>query len=27
QPGRRITTLRHQELGMSVRTAMISARR
>lgn len=25
QPGRRITTLRHQELGMSVRTAMISA--
>jgi hypothetical protein len=27
QPGRRITTLRHRELGMSVRTAMISARR
>ncbi len=27
QPGRRITTLRHQELGMSVRSAMISARR
>ena len=26
QPGRRITTLRHQEFGMSVRTAMISAR-
>ena len=26
QPGRRITTLRHRELGMSVRTAMISAR-
>ena len=26
QPGRRITTLRHQELGMSVRTAFISAR-
>jgi hypothetical protein len=25
QPGRRITTLRHQDLGMSVRTAMISA--
>jgi hypothetical protein len=25
QPGRRITTLRHQEFGMSVRTAMISA--
>jgi hypothetical protein len=25
QPGRRITTLRHRELGMSVRTAMISA--
>ncbi len=24
QPGRRIATLRHQELGMSVRTAMIS---
>ncbi|MGB8406317.1 MAG: hypothetical protein WCE30_19840, partial [Mycobacterium sp.] len=24
QPGRRITTLRHHELGMSVRTAMIS---
>ena len=24
QPGRRITTLRHQEFGMSVRTAMIS---
>ena len=24
QPGRRITTLRHQDLGMSVRTAMIS---
>ena len=24
QPGRRITTLRHRELGMSVRTAMIS---
>ena len=27
QPGRRITTLRHRDLGMSVRTAMISARR
>lgn len=27
QPGRRITTLRHGDLGMSVRTAMISARR
>ena len=27
QPGRRITTLRHQELGMSVRSAMISASR
>jgi hypothetical protein len=25
QPGRRITTLRHEELGMSVRTALISA--
>jgi len=25
QPGRRITTLHHQDLGMSVRTAMISA--
>ncbi len=25
QPGRRITTLRHRALGMSVRTAMISA--
>lgn len=25
QPGRRITTLRHREFGMSVRTAMISA--
>ena len=25
QPGRRITTLRHHELGMSVRSAMISA--
>ncbi len=25
QPGRRITTLRHQEFGMSVRTAMISS--
>jgi hypothetical protein len=25
QPGRRITTLRQRELGMSVRTAMISA--
>lgn len=25
QPGRRITTLRHQELGMSVRTALLSA--
>ena len=24
QPGRRITTLRHQEFGISVRTAMIS---
>jgi hypothetical protein len=24
QPGRRITTLRHHEFGMSVRTAMIS---
>jgi hypothetical protein len=27
QPGRRITTLRHHALGMSVRSAMISARR
>ncbi|WP_059021834.1 hypothetical protein [Mycobacterium sp. M26] len=27
QPGRRITTLRHADLGISVRTAMISARR
>ena len=27
QPGRRITTLRHQEFGMTVRTAMISAGR
>lgn len=27
QPGRRITTLRHHELGISVRLAMISARR
>ena len=27
QPGRRITTLRHRELGLSVRTAMISAGR
>jgi hypothetical protein len=27
QPGRRITTLRYRELGMSVRSAMISARR
>jgi hypothetical protein len=27
QPGRRITTLRHHEVGMSVRTAFISARR
>lgn len=27
QPGRRITTLRHRELEMSVRTAFISARR
>ncbi|MCZ8377809.1 glyoxalase [Mycobacterium sp. CPCC 205372] len=27
QPGRRITTLRHRDLGMSVRTAMMSARR
>jgi hypothetical protein len=27
QPGRRITTLRHHDLGMSVQTAMISARR
>ncbi|OBF27728.1 glyoxalase [Mycobacterium sp. ACS1612] len=27
QPGRRITTLRHRDLGMSVPTAMISARR
>lgn len=27
QPGRRITTLRHDELGMSVRSAFISARR
>jgi hypothetical protein len=27
QPGRRITTLRHRDLGMSVRTAMITARR
>ena len=25
QPGRRITTVRHRDLGMSVRTAMISA--
>ncbi len=25
QPGRRITTLRHQDFGMSVRTALISA--
>jgi hypothetical protein len=25
QPGRRITTLRHHEFGMSVRSAMISA--
>lgn len=25
QPGRRITTLRHRDLGMSVRTALISA--
>jgi hypothetical protein len=25
QPGRRITTLRHRDLGMSVRTAMISS--
>jgi len=25
QPGRRISTLRHQEFGMSVRTALISA--
>lgn len=25
QPGRRITTLRHRELGMSVRTALISS--
>jgi hypothetical protein len=25
QPGRRITTLRHETYGMSVRTAMISA--
>lgn len=24
QPGRRITTVRHREFGMSVRTAMIS---
>lgn len=27
QPGRRITTLRHHDLGISVRTAFISARR
>jgi hypothetical protein len=27
QPGRRITTLRNQDLGMSVRSAFISARR
>lgn len=27
QPGRRITTLRHRDLGISVHTAMISARR
>ena len=27
QPGRRITTLRHDEFGMSVRSAMISASR
>jgi hypothetical protein len=27
QPGRRITTLRHQRFGMSVPTALISARR
>jgi hypothetical protein len=27
QPGRRITTVRHQDFGMSVRTAMISPRR
>ena len=27
QPGRRITTLRHDQFGMSVRTALISARR
>ena len=27
QPGRRITTLRHDELGISVRSAVISARR
>ena len=27
QPGRRITTLRHRGLGMSVRSAMIAARR
>ena len=27
QPGRRITTLRHHELGISVRSAIISARR
>ncbi|WP_328360589.1 VOC family protein [Mycobacterium sp. NBC_00419] len=27
QPGRRITTLRHADLGISVRSAMISARR
>jgi hypothetical protein len=26
QPGRRITTLRHRELGLSVRTALISSR-
>jgi hypothetical protein len=25
QPGRRITTVHHQEFGMSVRTAMLSA--
>ena len=27
QPGRKITTLRHHDLGLSVRTALISARR
>ena len=27
QPGRRITTLRHRDFGMSVATAMMSARR